>query len=224
MRLFSAFSLALLACSQAVQAIPTAVEPVALEERGFFGPTSITCGGQNIKIQEKKGEGSFGAVYKGDMGGTPVAVKWLTSKDNKWIMDAYRFAMKAARSSNLMRVHAVCSDKGKDWIISEYISGRDLFDAIPKHGLSDEKLFSWCVGLIKGTVALHDAGIAHQDIKPENSMVSAGSSLWLKLVDFDTLTNHKRSSKGCGTLKYTSVGAFSYFAKWNLPTLLTLGH
>jgi len=75
--------------------------------------------------------------------------------------------------------------KRVSYILMEYAPHGDFFDFISKKGEKfDEKLIrSFFRQLIDGIEYLHDNGIAHLDIKPENLLM--GANFNLKIADFD---------------------------------------
>jgi len=75
--------------------------------------------------------------------------------------------------------------KRVSYILMEYAPYGDFFDFISKKGENfDEKLIrSFFRQLIDGVEYLHETGIAHLDLKPENLLL--GANFNLKIADFD---------------------------------------
>jgi len=84
--------------------------------------------------------------------------------------------------------------KKVSYILMEYAPHGDFFDFISKNGEQfDEKLIrSFFRQLIDGMEYLHESGVAHLDLKPENLLMGANFSL--KIADFD-LSHVKGDSK-----------------------------
>jgi len=75
--------------------------------------------------------------------------------------------------------------KRVSYILMEYAPYGDFFDFISKNGenLDDKLIRSFFRQLIDGMEYLHETGIAHLDLKPENLLLGANFSL--KIADFD---------------------------------------
>lgn len=84
--------------------------------------------------------------------------------------------------------------KKVSYILMEYAPHGDFFDFISKNGAHfDDKLIrSFFRQLIDGIEYLHENGVAHLDLKPENLLM--GANFNLKIADFD-LSHVKGDSK-----------------------------
>jgi serine/threonine protein kinase len=84
--------------------------------------------------------------------------------------------------------------KRVSYILMEYAPYGDFFDFISKNGENfDDKLIrSFFRQLVDGMEYLHETGIAHLDLKPENLLL--GGNFNLKIADFD-LSHVKGDSK-----------------------------
>jgi len=87
-------------------------------------------------------------------------------------------------------LHDHCIENGRVYTVAECLAGGDLFTHISqnvrtanKYTVAEvQKMMQW---MVEGTKFLHQNGIAHQDLKPENIMGGIESG-YLKLVDFGT--------------------------------------
>jgi serine/threonine protein kinase len=65
----------------------------------------------------------------------------------------------------------------------------------------ESKVVEVCLGLIQGVAYLHERGIAHRDIKPDNLVVDR--DFCLKIIDFDVAMRVKDENEEvddqCGT-------------------------
>ena len=64
----------------------------------------------------------------------------------------------------------------------EYLGGGTLSDQLGQGALPLEKVFSVLLQVSRGLAALHNAGVVHRDVKPENILVGFDGTL--KIADF----------------------------------------
>ena len=76
------------------------------------------------------------------------------------------------------------SSENKNFLILEYASHRSLYDYIENEiGLSEDTCKILLYDILKGVSALHERGICHKDIKPDNILL-CGDNYQSKLIDF----------------------------------------
>jgi serine/threonine protein kinase len=140
------------------------------------------------RIESKIGQGGMGAVFHAHHEGLdiPVAVKILsstTAMDNareRFLREA-RIAARL-RHPNIVAVHNVGREQDIDFIVMEYVEGKNLKqiikqqDTLPLGGAIRIALQV----LYARDVALKN-GIVHRDIKPENILIDASGNA--KLAD-----------------------------------------
>ena len=89
----------------------------------------------------------------------------------------------------------------KYWLISGFIPGRPLLEEILE---TKNKYLSHSIieQLVEGLKTLHESGIAHMDIKPENIMFDKKTNT-IKYIDLGlSCLNGKFTCKSCGSLMY----------------------
>jgi calcium-dependent protein kinase len=87
----------------------------------------------------------------------------------------------------LMKVYEILEDDGRYYIISELMSGGELYDRIiEKQKFSEQDCASIVVQILRGLNYMHCQNIVHRDIKPENILMQTKDSqnLNLKITDF----------------------------------------
>jgi 5'-AMP-activated protein kinase catalytic alpha subunit len=68
-------------------------------------------------------------------------------------------------------------------LITEYVSGGELFDFIVKHQRVKDSLAAKFISqIISGVEYLHKLNIVHRDLKPENLLLDENNNV--KIVDF----------------------------------------
>jgi serine/threonine protein kinase len=163
-----------------------------------------------VELQKKLGQGAFGSVFRGQLKipiiapdgtlidvGTMVAVKEqnLSAATDFDLLateiEALKKAMQGHCSAYVNQIYDVLYDqnKGKLYLIMEFIRGIEMFKWITREGplptlFPDEDAIVKQIiePLIRGLQCLHENGIAHRDIKPENMMYSEDTNT-VKWID-----------------------------------------
>jgi Tol biopolymer transport system component len=148
--------------------------------------------GQNLlhyRVAEKIGQGGMGAVYKAvdTHLDRPVAIKVLPpgkvadpGRKQRFVLEAK--AASALRHPNIVVIHDIASDQGRDFIVMELVEGQSLDLLIGRKGLKLNEALGYAVQIADGLAKAHAAGIIHRDLKPTNIMVT-GEGL-VKILDF----------------------------------------
>lgn len=148
--------------------------------------------GQNLlhyRIVEKIGEGGMGAVYKAvdTHLDRPVAIKVLPAdkvadpeRKQRFVLEAK--AASALRHPNIVVIHDIASDRGRDFIVMELVEGQSLDVMIGRRGLKFTEALGYAVQVADGLAKAHAAGIVHRDLKPTNIMVTEEGLV--KILDF----------------------------------------
>jgi calcium-dependent protein kinase len=175
----------------------------------------------NYKILTKLGKGSFGSVFKVLHLNTGLirAMKQIKKDSLHYQDDDQKFLKEIeilikCEHPNIIKIFEYYSDNYNYYIITEYISGGELYETIItwKH-FDEEKAFYLMSQILSAINYLHSKGIVHRDIKPENMLVenkvnsNNKEMLNIKLIDFGTSNYYIESKKF--TLK---VGSPYYIA------------
>ncbi|ELP91119.1 protein serine/threonine kinase, putative [Entamoeba invadens IP1] len=170
-------------------------------------------------IEEKKlGEGSFGVVYKGTFRGNVVAIKKMKQFDNneKSIdeFDKEVEMMDKFRSEYIVHFYGAVFIPNKVCMVTEFAQFGSLQDLI-KNKRNDEVKMKIRVKMMldgaRGILYLHENGILHRDIKPDNILVFSldlNEKVSAKLTDFGSARNinmlmtNMTFTKGIGSPTY----------------------
>ena len=142
------------------------------------------------EILKSVGEGGMANVYLAydTILEREVAVKILRgdlSDDEKFIRRFQREANSASslRHPNIVEMYDVGEDKGKYFIVMEYVAGKTLKSLIKKRGaLNLSEAIDIMLQLTSGIVCAHNSFIIHRDIKPQNVLILEDGRV--KITDF----------------------------------------
>jgi serine/threonine protein kinase len=145
---------------------------------------------------EKLGTGGMSNVYKATdlILERTVAVKVLAehlSDDERFVARFRREALAVAKliHPNIVQVYDTGVDRGRHYIVMEYVAGRSGAQILQRQGPVDPEVaaeigIQACAGLDYA----HRRGIIHRDVKPGNLMVVGGpvggGEMIVKLTDF----------------------------------------
>lgn len=145
-------------------------------------------------IEQLLGEGSMGAVVRALHLGLdePVAVKFIRREQRHDPLAVARFAREAKALARLKSEHVPrLFDVGRSlgigpYIVMEYLEGRDLGEVLRCDGALDvPRAVAYVLEACKALAVAHEAGITHQDLKPENLFLARqGEVESIKLLDF----------------------------------------
>jgi eukaryotic-like serine/threonine-protein kinase len=183
------------------------------------------------EIIDLVGQGGMGAVYKAEdlrLRGRVCAVKEVLPEligasgpegEGQAHDQFYREASTLARLDhpNLPKVSDFFSQDGREYLVMDFVPGRDLRQLVEEARqhesiLEEETVLGWAVQLCDALTYLHtqDPPVLHRDIKPSNIKLAPRGVL--KLVDFGLVKllqpDESRTItvvQGRGTLAYTPL-------------------
>ncbi len=168
-------------------------------------------------VEGKLGEGGMGDVYRAvdTRSERKVALKVLGDERAQNPALLARFEREWRILRDVVHPHVVTlldwpHEQGKQsYFVMELLEGRTL-DAAFAHGpeLDQQTLYEVFGQLADGLSAVHEAGIIHRDVKPENIFLVDGPAPFAKLLDFGLARVEKSQITGAGLL----VGTPSYVA------------
>ncbi|CAD8077741.1 unnamed protein product [Paramecium sonneborni] len=137
---------------------------------------------------QKIGEGTFAQVYIGACNNEQVAIKVLQKDSLKTDRDKFRVnkeieLLKKVNHPNIVKMKEILEDEQCIYLITEYVSGGELFDYIVEQEiLPDGEARHIIIQLINTIDYLHKIGIIHRDLKPENILMRDNGDICL--IDF----------------------------------------
>lgn len=105
------------------------------------------------------------------------------SKGKEQFLQEARNIAKFIGEPGIVDVREFFEENNTAYIIMEYLDGEDLSSYVRKHGTIDaEELFKLVLPMVHSLQKIHEAGIIHRDISPDNIMYRRNGSL--TLMDF----------------------------------------
>src|SRR5262245_1223599 len=114
------------------------------------------------------GAGGMGEVYKArdPRLNRTVAIKVLPAerladewRKQRFIQEAQ--AASALNHPNIITIHDIAADSGRDYLVMEYVPGKTLDALIPRSGMRAVEILKIAVQVADGLSAAHEAGILH---------------------------------------------------------------
>lgn len=183
------------------------------------------------EILELVGQGGMGAVYKaGDvrLPGRICAVKEVlpnlsdSTSEEELAQLADQFRIEASTLArldhpNLPKVSDYFADNGREYLVMDFVEGRDLHEILREtlrqnEFLDEQQVLGWAWQLLDALEYMHsqDPPVVHRDIKPANIKLTPRGTV--KLVDFGLVkvlqSNDTRTVtvvQGRGTVAYTPL-------------------
>ena len=144
-------------------------------------------------IEKELGEGGFGITYRArDNQGNFVVIKTLNDAIQKradfakFQQDFLNEAIKLAKCSHphIVQIYEVIHENDLWCMVMEYIDGEDLGSFVENQGvLSETEALRYIQQIGSALTVVHNNGLLHRDIKPQNIMLRSGKSEAV-LIDF----------------------------------------
>jgi calcium-dependent protein kinase len=137
------------------------------------------------------GRGGFSSVYKAKHknSGTIRAIKEFTKKDKKSSKLPNEIGIQRSISHpNITKAYEWFEDKNYFYLVTEYLSGGDLLEAVGKlKSFGEVEVAIIMKQLLSSLSYLHSKNIIHRDIKPNNIMLEKKPNnieISIKIIDF----------------------------------------
>lgn len=173
------------------------------------------------EILEPLGRGGMGATYKArhTAMGHLVAVKVINAElcNDKRALDLFkreanlmRDLGKSAAADAIVKIETLLQDgAGTHYLIMEFVDGHPLSYYTSKGArLSDGDLLAFAQRMRTALAAIHQKGIVHRDIAPDNIMIPGENILDAKILDFGVATDTVDTEKSI--LGDTFAGKIGY--------------
>ena len=168
----------------------------------------------NYKIIEKLGEGTMGVVYRAqDLTlGQTVAVRFLPVQLSRSEVDRARSILEARAAStlthpNICTIHAIKEYTGQMFVVMDYVEGETLRKKLTSGPVQVRRAIEIGMQVAEGLAILHDHGMVHRNIKPENIMIRKDGVVQVMdvgLLRRGSLSAEAREGVPVGTAAYMS--------------------
>lgn len=146
--------------------------------------------GGRYQLERELGRGGMGVVYlaQDTQLERPVALKFLGSlvdNSEEFRQRFIREARTAAKIShpNIISIYDISASVGKAYIAMEFVEGPSLHKHLRERSrLGARETLSLMTQTCAALASIHEAGIVHRDIKPDNILIAKGGLV--KLTDF----------------------------------------
>jgi serine/threonine protein kinase len=145
----------------------------------------------DFRLGRELGSGGFGTVFEAvhTKTGMTYAVKRLSpgTDPERFRKEALYPAQAASRSLHVLNTHSIIEEpSGTFYIATDFMRHGDLKSFVAMHGpLTVDAALELSAGIAKGLAAIHEDGIVHLDLKPENVLMDRKDDVWIpKIADF----------------------------------------
>jgi serine/threonine protein kinase/HEAT repeat protein len=147
---------------------------------------------QKYQVLQRLSQGGMGVVYKARHLAldTPVALKVLlkpesTDAQQRFLSEA-RLASKVRHPNTVYIADFGVFDDGRAFLEMEFLEGRTLAAAVREGPMDPLRACQIAMQIARGLAAVHEKGIIHRDMKPDNVFLleQDGSKDFVKIVDF----------------------------------------
>ena len=152
----------------------------------------------------------MGVIFEGrDPAGRPVAVKVLRSDDwgspdSRQALTREVAALQRVHNPHIVQLLDFDLEGDSPYLVMELVEGSSLDIAIPEGGLDDEAATRIAEQLLQGISSAHQEGVAHQDLKPSNVLLSDAG---VKIIDFGIAAIAQSSNETSLTLGTSGQGS-----------------
>ena len=206
-----------------------------MTEQIVQAPMTLVVEGK-YRILSKIGEGSFGKIFQGVNSHTDetVAIKIEKSSDSSLLKNEAKIYKLLEDNPGIPKLRSFGKEGVFNYMVMDLL-GKSLEDCRVNCGgtLSLKTVLGLGVQMLRRIETIHDNGIIHRDIKPDNFLIKEGSNL-VNVIDFglarrytDKNGNHIKEETGrklTGTARYASLNVHRGYTPSRRDDLESIGY
>ena len=187
-----------------------------MTEEVVQAPMTLVVEGK-YRISSKIGEGSFGKIFQGVNSFTDetVAIKIEKSSESSLLKNEAKIYKLLEECPGIPKLRSFGKEGVFNYMVMDLL-GKSLEDCRSECGgsLSLKTVLGVGIQMLRRIEAVHDNGIIHRDIKPDNFLIKSDNNM-VNLIDFglarryiDRSGSHIRQDTGrklTGTARYASI-------------------
>ena len=168
----------------------------------------------DYQLLHQIGQGAFSIVYKcenketNDNYAVKIINKEIFKTIDKQLINNEIAILKLVHHPNIITLIDTYEDNDNMYIVTELIEDGDFFDHIvSKPCYTEQELYMVAKQLLESIAYLHEFGIVHCDIKPENILYDKRAGNIIKLTDFGLskmIYSNETINSACGTISYVA--------------------
>jgi len=173
----------------------------------------------HYRLDQLLGRGGMGLVYRATDTrlGRTVAIKLLrpevaTAEAQRRFLREAR-AASALRHPNIVTVHDVGREDGRDFLVMEFVDGQTVAQRLRAGPMPFDEAMNCAIQVAAALEVAHAAGVLHRDLKPQNVMLDSSGAV--KVVDFGLAKLPTR--QGAAESLETNIGAVIGTAAYMSP-------
>ena len=206
-----------------------------MTEQIVQAPMTLVVEGK-YRILSKIGEGSFGKIFQGVNSHTDetVAIKIEKSSESSLLKNEAKIYKLLEDNPGIPKLRSFGKEGVFNYMVMDLL-GKSLEDCRVNCGgtLSLKTVLGLGVQMLRRIETIHDNGIIHRDIKPDNFLIKEGSNL-VNVIDFglarrytDKNGNHIKEETGrklTGTARYASLNVHRGYTPSRRDDLESIGY
>ncbi|OCR01832.1 serine/threonine protein kinase [Oscillatoriales cyanobacterium USR001] len=152
--------------------------------------------GNRYIIERQLGKGGIGITYLAKTRDDRQVViktlldKWISHPQSSQFREKFRdeaLLLSLCKHPNIVQVDNYFNEGDFPCMVMEYVQGEDLWEYLKNGVLSEMKALSYIRQIGEALILVHNKGLLHRDIKPQNIMICPSlnqESFDTKLIDF----------------------------------------